>query len=492
MTLALTSQMLAWGRRLAGAGAALVSLLPLWVQWQLRAGLPYDDAFITFVYARSVAAGQGFVYNAGAPHLGTTTPLETLFLAAVQRLLPHSEMYLMAGWLGALLWAAVIGLLYRLGRRLIGPLTGFALAALAATTPLYPYIMPGEYPLLLFCCLLGLDLAMSNRQVWAGVALGLAFLTRADAALLAAAIGLLLLARQRRWPWRLALAFGLIVLPWSLYAAWQFGSPLTATFSLKQAHRAIGIWPPLYLGVWRWFLASAPWHQAWMIITVAAGLIGVAALWRWRQPWALLIPAWGLLYSVTYLWLDVPFRFWYMAPLFLTLVVCAGLGLARWAQTIPPTARWRRLGLATLVLLAAAPCITGWQTVGRAGGVVGLGQPPTKYGAYVEAGRWLAANTPPTSTVGFIEIGLVGYYSQREIIDFLGHATPGVETFLLRRDHAGILATYQPDYYLRNTNFDDWPINQTVHNSDFFRQHYTPIAQISQRDAQPLVIYQRR
>ena len=34
----------------------------------------YDDAFITFRYARNLAEGTGFVYNAGEWILGTTTP----------------------------------------------------------------------------------------------------------------------------------------------------------------------------------------------------------------------------------------------------------------------------------------------------------------------------------------------------------------------------------------------------------------------------------
>ncbi len=42
-----------------------------------------DDAFITFRYSRNIVEGQGFVYNIGAPSLGTTTPLYTLLMAAI-------------------------------------------------------------------------------------------------------------------------------------------------------------------------------------------------------------------------------------------------------------------------------------------------------------------------------------------------------------------------------------------------------------------------
>ena len=39
---------------------------------------PFDDAFITYRYARNISNGLGFVYNYGEKVLGTTTPLFTL------------------------------------------------------------------------------------------------------------------------------------------------------------------------------------------------------------------------------------------------------------------------------------------------------------------------------------------------------------------------------------------------------------------------------
>ena len=44
----------------------------------------FDDAFITFRYARNLALGHGFVYNPGEWVLGTTAPAFGLLLA-----IPH-------------------------------------------------------------------------------------------------------------------------------------------------------------------------------------------------------------------------------------------------------------------------------------------------------------------------------------------------------------------------------------------------------------------
>jgi len=63
---------------------------PLWSRlcrstfWLCR-GLRHDDAFITFVYARHLGAGEGFVFNLGERVLGATSPLHVLLLALVYR-----------------------------------------------------------------------------------------------------------------------------------------------------------------------------------------------------------------------------------------------------------------------------------------------------------------------------------------------------------------------------------------------------------------------
>jgi hypothetical protein len=45
-----------------------------------------DDAYITYRYARNIASGVGFVYNAGERVLGTTTPAYTLLMALLSKL----------------------------------------------------------------------------------------------------------------------------------------------------------------------------------------------------------------------------------------------------------------------------------------------------------------------------------------------------------------------------------------------------------------------
>jgi hypothetical protein len=60
----------------------LASLLPLWAAYSHRTALN-DDTYITLTYVKNIARGDGFVFNAQPPTLGTTTPLTTLAVAAL-------------------------------------------------------------------------------------------------------------------------------------------------------------------------------------------------------------------------------------------------------------------------------------------------------------------------------------------------------------------------------------------------------------------------
>jgi hypothetical protein len=73
------------------AGCAAAAALGAW--YYLRAerrlaggyGFPLDDPYIHLQFARNVAAGDGFSFNAGEPSAGSTSPLWTWLLAAMLR-----------------------------------------------------------------------------------------------------------------------------------------------------------------------------------------------------------------------------------------------------------------------------------------------------------------------------------------------------------------------------------------------------------------------
>ncbi len=463
----------------------------MWTLYRIRTGYPLDDAFITFTYARNVARGWGFSYNGAPPFLGTTSPLLTLLLAFLKILMPSQEIYVLGIWLSGILWAVGVILSFLLGRVLGDERAGLTLAFAYATHSLLPWVNGFEYALLLVLNILAIMLTVRGHIGMAGIVLGLSFLARGDSALLAAVLGGTWLLLHRRIPWRMILGFLIPVLPWMIYGYWTFGNPLPATLRVKLAHRALGAWPHIAKGFWMWFTHTGWRFQAYVYMAVGLALLGIALFIRHRKWWHLAIIGWGGAYVLAYLVINVPFYFWYITPALTSLILFAGL--TGWAM---PAAVMRstkiphllRYGLATASLaLYLAFIITGAKNVITSAS--SLQRIPSKLIAYREAGLWLAENTPPGATAAFIEVGVLGYFSDRPIIDILGLTYPNVLKYIKSGELFKILEDFKPDYYIRNTNFDTWGMSITIHESSFFKEHYVEVASFPVPGKKPVIVY---
>ena len=74
---------------------------------------------------------------------------------------------------------------------------------------------------------------------------------------------------------------------------------------------------------------------------------------------------------------------------------------------------------------------------------------------YRAVGLWLADNSPPDANIGALEVGIIGYYARRQMIDFSGLIQPDVAQRLsceATYQDAAIWAveTYHPDYLAIN------------------------------------------
>ena len=96
-----------------------------------------DDSYITFRYARSILAGQGFVYNPGQAVLGTTTPLYTFIMVILGFLTGgvDAPFPLLAMGFNALADALTCILLWQIGKKLKAELAGVASACVWAVAP---------------------------------------------------------------------------------------------------------------------------------------------------------------------------------------------------------------------------------------------------------------------------------------------------------------------------------------------------------------------
>ncbi len=392
----------------------------------VRISAPVDDAYITFRYARNLADGLGFVYNAGERVLGTTTTLFTLLLVPFAKL--HIPLEIAAAGLAVAASLGSLLVLFSLVRSAISlrypspPRVAEDAGLLAAAFYGLFYAAIGacgygmETQVFELLALGALHTAGRNRPRAAAGLLALAAMTRPEGLLLAAFLGLIALIRwlrdRHRFPWGPGLLFIALLLPWLLFATVYFGSPVPNSVLAKASQQAISI------GMWaRFFILRNPV----IALTWVGGAIGAFWSVRNRSGILQLLALWAAAYTLFFLIARPPFLgLWYFPPLASPLLGLAAAGVVGIARVVTP----RRTGLALLaasfvwmaLLVILAP--RALATLRRSRSVAEV--------VYRPMGRWLRDNAKPQDLVEASDIGYIGYLSNRRIWDASALVTPAV------------------------------------------------------------------
>jgi len=429
------------------AAAALLAAGSGFYAWRSLGQLcpTLDDTFIHLRFAWNLAHGHGFAFNPGEPLPGTTSPVWVLLLTPLA-LLGKPGLVSAAIVLSGLSFVATVLLTRRLALRLgLGRTLGLAAAGAV--------LLNGR---LLFAGLSGMEtdlfaalaLALVARRLrptapepmgpLEGALFGIAAMTRPEGYLLfLLVLGHHLLARRQagerfRFPLAAVLAFAAVVLPYMIFSLATIHHPLPSTYVAKQADlvrdrlRYLG-WTVRYL--WLDNPVGA--------LLVAVGIARALALAARRRLAYLasaegLVAAWPLGYLIASAALTpMPFHFLRyqlpVLPFFLLLAALAvkdaaeGLAAAaaRRGLTRLATTRTLAAALAALWLLPGAALLYRWPPVIRlaAKNILEL---------HVATGRWLGRASEPGDAIATMDIGAIGFYSDRKILDLVGLVTPEI------------------------------------------------------------------
>lgn len=429
-------------------------------------GFPLDDAWIHQTYARNLVEYGEWAFVPGIPSSGSTAPLWTLLLA-----------------LGYLLgvpfriWTYGLGVLALVGTGLLASQAARSLFPTRKTAPLLAALACVLEWHLVWAAVSGMEtllfallaLAMWERLLTAparrpfltGLLAGALILTRPEGILVVGLylLGLLLSPHlDRRWPAILrtgalvAGGIGLVVAP---YLALNFrlsGTLWPNTFYAKQAEYAILTLQPLAVRLWR--VGTTPWVGAQALLVV--GLLRALYLRiRDRKPsrWVELLPlVWAggtiVLYAMR---LPVTYQHGrYLIPIIPVLLVYGVGGTLEMVQRIRRNPLLRIVGRTLMVAVAVLFPIF-WALVG-----------PPAYaadvaiieGEMVTVAHWLEDNTPPNALVAAHDIGAIGYFAQRPLLDMAGLISPEVVPFI--RDEEALLAWLEEEEADYLVTFPSW------------------------------------
>lgn len=395
------------------AGIALTIIILLFNQWG------YDDPYITFRYADNLRNGFGFVYNQGDEVLSTTTPLFTMILTAFAVL--GANIPVSAFLLGAI--SLVLGgiCLWDLANSWNKPIAAWFAMLVYPFFPLLLGTLSSETPLFLLFCLSAFALYTRKRYHLTAVVAAFALLLRPEGAIVILILLIdYMVVMRKPFPWIPALIFILIIAPWMIYATVNFGSPIPTTLEAKRHQGSMAISPSFFPRFFSIIERSyLPRWQYWLgAVAAALGIFSTSK--KDRGLWLLL--SWAILHFISFSFFGVSGYYWYYAPLVPSFIIAAGVGvdeLFNFVMTKSEQIKLAAKSIGVFIALGAA--------VSLASHVHSLSRElDPRLQLYKSIGEWLEQNTKPDAVVGSLEVGIIGFYSKRTMIDFAGIIQPEI------------------------------------------------------------------
>ncbi|MFN8377354.1 MAG: hypothetical protein U0452_01680 [Anaerolineae bacterium] len=453
--------------------AAAAILLTAGYVWFAGSGFALDDAWIHQTYARNLGLYGEWAFVRGVPSAASTSPLFTVLLALGYRLGVPFELWTHTLGALALVTTGILGMW--MARRLTRPDSLVPLAVGLACVGSWHLIWAAasgmETALFAAFTLALIVLAWREldaqrpgplvRAVIFGVAAGVTTLTRPEGIVLAGLCGLsLLLAHPKRprramvlWLVVAALAWFVVMLPYVVLNLQLAGGLLPSTNAAKRAEYAVHFtWDFLT----RLFYVLTPLAAAASILLVPGSLIYVwvqgRALGRKPETWLMLLPiSWVVALPLLYaLWLPVNYHYGrYVIPALPAFLVCGVVGTAwmleRSASSSIARPLARVLAVSAGVVMILFALILGPSAYKR--GVTIINE------EMVAQAQWIANHLPPGELLAVHDIGAVGYFAPRAILDTAGLVSSEVIPVL--HDKEGLYALFEAQRVRYFMGFDD-------------------------------------
>jgi hypothetical protein len=394
-------------------------------------GFPLDDSWIHQTYSRNLALLGEWSFTPGFASGGSTSPLWTVLLA-IGYLIPLPPNFLWTyfiGWL-ALLGVGIIGrriFLYEWpGDKKLALVVGIFLTlewhvVWAAASGMETLLFTGLALLVLF-----LLRSVSEYPLMIGVLIGASVWVRPDGLTLLGPALLLFLLDIRRWR---TLVYGLAgllitIIPYLVFNELVAGSLWPNTFYAKQAEYAIELRSLFWQRIGEQL--ALPLVGVGIILLPGFVLAIISAL-QHKRAWPIMCVLWLLGFLCIYaIRLPVTYQHGrYAMPVMPIYFILGLLGMATWVRVHSPQFL-RRLLSRSWISCCGLVLILFW----------GIGADAyRKDVAFIEtemvvAARWINANTNADDLVAAHDIGALGYFSERHLLDLAGLISPEVIPFI--------------------------------------------------------------
>lgn len=390
-------------------------------------GFPLDDAWIHQTYARNLGLHGVMAFSPGIPSTGSTSAGWTALLAA-------GYFFHIPFFFWAYLWGCIFAVATAFTAACLGYsyFENFRNAVIVALICIFEWHLAwaavSGMEISLFSFLSLLFFLMINRSsppYLMGLVAAFAFLVRPEGVLLIVLYGIKTLIENRKNLTRFLIKvtwFGtvllLIISPWMIFNLTYSGHPFPSTISSKfvQYGYPFSVWNSLHY-LWSVFLYFV--NGPLMLLVPGAGFVAYRAL-RQKQTSLYYPVAWVssliLIYSVALPAIYHHGR--YLMPLIPILAIFGVEGMVSLFERYHPKQYLQNVTWFVLSGMLIALWINGAFTFAL--------QVKLLNEIHGNVAHWLDSNIPKDATIATHDIGIIGYFAQRRLIDLAGLVTPEV------------------------------------------------------------------
>lgn len=421
-------------------------------------GFPLDDSWIHQTYARNLAELGEFSFIPGQPSAGSTSPLWSAILAMGYLFrLPHLAWTYGLGWLSLVL-VAYTGMIFSEQVFGVEPSHSRWVAVFLVLEWHLLWAAGSGMETLLFSGLVfyTLLLLFSLKERWfvVGALIGVSIWLRPDGLTLLGPLCWVIYFRKQTWRERFRnlvislTGFLLLMGPYLVFNYMLAGNIWPNTFLAKQTEYAAlqeSAWIERFWGQIRLPLAGA---GAILSPGIAIMLYRTAKTRSWEKFSTIL---WVVGFIGLYAW-RLPVTYQHGRYIMPVMPVLFTWGLAGLLHFLKEYSSWRYFWVLSRTWILSLVFVQGlFLFLGARAYAQDVAWIETEM---VQASRWIAENTQPSDLIAAHDIGALGYYSDREILDLAGLISPEVIPFMRNEDRLAEFLDQKQVKYLMT--FPSW------------------------------------
>lgn len=386
-------------------------LIVSFVCYKLIPALP-DDSYIYLRIANNINAGRGWLYNAGEYTNPATSMTYTVILTILGSIIGFGS-YTLVVCYGMTLYLLFITQYF--GWRQKGYLAALTIAAATTFGARLLESVGMEVALLMaLVSLTSLSYRTDGDSFRTGLLAGLVTLTRPEGIIIVILVTVFHFFTRKSFAWRTVSVASAMMVSWLAFSYFYFGTIVPHTAEIKSLQRHYGYWEDQPDFIY-YFVNQSKYLPLTFLLVAIGTFVAIKQSIR-GDSFALICIAFGFLQVIGYQILDAPGAyFWYLVPgdfaadlAIFVLFVCV-LQKLTLRYSLPKGSLVILTLIVTPVLMRAS-----FNPIAKLPGEYRYSD------EYKYVAKWIRDHSGPNDSIAATEIGYIGWFSSRPILDIHG------------------------------------------------------------------------